>query len=112
MARRNMGMGGFPGGNMNQLLQQAQKMQKDMARAQEELATMVVETSSGGGLVTCRMNGEHQLTALQINPEALNPEDADMLQDAIITAVNEASRQLAAASEEKLGQFGALAKGL
>jgi len=89
------GFSGVPGGmNMNSLMKQAQKMQKQMAEMQEDLANKTLETSSGGGAVKITINGEKQITDLQISPEVVDPEDVEMLQDLIITAVNEAIRQM------------------
>ncbi len=111
MAKR--GRGGFPGmggnmGNMNQLMKQAQKMQEDMAKAQEELATTEIEHTAGGGMVTVKINGEHQLLDIQIDPDALDPEDVEILQDTILAAVNGANEKLAALSDQKLGGLGGL----
>ncbi len=78
--------------NMNQMLKQVQKMQADMAKAQEELASEVVEASAGGGMVTVKISGDLQLRDLTIDPEAVDPEDVDMLQDMVQAAVNEAIR--------------------
>jgi nucleoid-associated protein EbfC len=78
--------------NMNQMLKQVQKMQADMAKAQEELANEVVEASAGGGMVNVKISGDLQLQQLTIDPEAVDPEDVDMLQDMVQAAVNEAIR--------------------
>lgn len=111
MAKR--GRGGFPGmggnmGNMNQIMKQAQKMQEDMAKAQEELAATEIEHTAGGGMVTVKINGEHQLLDIQIDPDALDPEDAEILQDTILAAINGANEKLAELSDQKLGGFGGL----
>ena len=78
--------------NMNQMLKQVQKMQADMAKAQEQLANEVVEASAGGGMVSVKISGDLQLQQLTIDPEAVDPEDVDMLQDMVQAAVNEAIR--------------------
>jgi len=83
-------MAGEP--NMNAMLKQVQKMQADMAKAQEELKNEVVEASAGGGMVTVKISGELELKELKIDPEAVDPEDVDMLQDLVQAAVNEAIR--------------------
>ena len=89
------GFGGMPGGmNMNSLMKQAQKMQKQMAEMQEDLASKTLEVSSGGGAVKVTVTGEKQITDLQINPEVVDPDDVEMLQDLVMTAVNEALRQM------------------
>ncbi len=86
------GMGGMGGGNMQQLMRQAQKMQEQMAAAQEELDARTYEATSGGGMVACKVSGKRELLSLAIKPEAVDPGDTEMLQDLIIAAVNEALR--------------------
>lgn len=86
------GMGGMGGGNMQQLMRQAQKMQEQLAKTQEELDTREYEAQSGGGMVTCKINGKRELLSLNIKPEAVDPEDVEMLEDLIVAAVNEALR--------------------
>ena len=85
--------GGMPGG-MNQaaMMKQAQKMQQELLRLQQEQETKTYTAKAGGGMVSATVNGKHELTALEINPEAVDPDDVDMLQDMIIAAVNEAMR--------------------
>ena len=83
------GMGG--GMNMN-MLKQAQKMQQDMMKMQQELQEKEYQAASGGGVVSATVNGKHELKALVIDPEAVDPEDVEMLQDMIVAAVNEAMR--------------------
>ena len=78
--------------NMNQMMKQVQKMQDDMAKAQEELAAEVVEASAGGGMVVVKISGDLELKELRIDPDAVDPEDVDMLQDMVQAAVNEAIR--------------------
>ena len=90
MARNQFG--GFGGPNMQQLMRQAQKMQQQMEQAQAELDAKEYEASAGGGMVTCKINGKRQLLSLEIKPEAVDPEDVEMLQDMILAAVNEALR--------------------
>lgn len=86
------GMGGG-GGNMSQMLRQAQKLQEDMARAQEELKTRTVEASAGGGVVSVVVSGKMELEQLVIKPEAVDPEDVEMLEDMVKVAVNEGLRK-------------------
>ena len=85
--------GGMPGG-MNQaaMMKQAQKMQQELLRMQQEQESKTFTAKAGGGMVAATVNGKHELTALEINPEAVDPDDVDMLQDMIIAAVNEAMR--------------------
>ena len=84
------GMGGMP--NMNAMMKQAQKMQKQMAEMQEELEKREFETSAGGGAVTVKVNGKKEVMDIQIQPEVVDPDDVEMLQDLILAAVNEALR--------------------
>lgn len=95
--------------DMRQLLKQAQKMQKEMAKQQEELAGKTFEATSGGGMVTAKVNGKNELLELRIDPEVINPEDSAMLQDLIIAAVNEAHRR---AQEEIQSQLKGMMGGM
>ena len=108
-----MARGGFPGmgmgGNMQQLARQAQKLQQQMTKMQEELEEREYEATAGGGVVTARVNGKKELVALTIKPEAVDPEDVEMLQDLILSAVNEALRQ---AEDAMNGKMNALTSGL
>ena len=88
------GFGGPPGMNMQGLMKQAQKMQKQMAEIQEQMAKKTLEVSSGGGAIKVTINGEKQITSLVISPEVVDPDDVEMLQDLVISAVNEAFRQM------------------
>ncbi len=91
-----MAKGGFRGmpGGMNQaaMMKQVQKMQQDMIRMQEELESKTYTASAGGGMVKAEVNGKNEVVSLEINPEAVDPDDVDMLQDMVIAAVNEALR--------------------
>ena len=91
-----MAKGGFRGmpGGMNQaaMIKQAQKMQQEMLRMQEEMESKTFSATAGGGMVTATVSGKHEVVDLAINPEAVDPEDVEMLQDMIIAAVNEAMR--------------------
>jgi DNA-binding YbaB/EbfC family protein len=83
-------MAGQP--NMNAMLKQVQKMQADMAKAQEELKSEVVESSAGGGMVTVKISGDLELREVRIDPQAVDPDDVELLQDMVLAAVNEAVR--------------------
>lgn len=99
------GMGGMGGGNMQGMIRQAQKMQEEMLKAQEELGEKTVEASVGGGVVTVVANGKKELVSVTIKPEAVDPDDVEMLQDLIVSAVNEAMRkadEMAASSMSKI----------
>lgn len=80
-------------GNMGKMMKQVQKMQADMAKLQEELVNQTVEATSGGGMVKVVANGKQEIMSIKINPEAVDPEDVEMLQDMVMAAVNEALRQ-------------------
>ena len=98
--------GGMPMGGVNaNMIKQAQKMQQQMLQMQQEMETKEYEATAGGGMVTAAVNGKHELLRLAIDPEAVDPEDVEMLQDMIIAAVNEAMRKAdaeASASMSKL----------
>ena len=99
------GLGGMGGGmNMN-MIKQAQKMQQDMMKMQQELQEKEYTAAAGGGVVTATVNGKHELKNLEIDPEAVDPDDVEMLQDLIVAAVNEAMRSAdndASSSMQKL----------
>ena len=82
--------GGFPGGNMQQLMRQAQKKKEKLTQAQEELDGREYEASAGGGAVSCKVSGKRELLSLTIKPEVVDPDDVEMLQDLVMAAVNEA----------------------
>ena len=99
--------GGMPMGGMNQMqmMKRAQKMQEEMLRIQDEMESRTYEAAAGGGVIKAEVTGQHELKKLVIDPEAVDPEDVEMLQDMIIAAVNEAMRKAAedqAASMSKL----------
>ena len=93
----------MPQPNMNQMLKQVQKMQADMMKAQEALASETVEASAGGGMVTVTITGDLQVKDVRIDPEAIDPEDAELLQDMVLAAVNEAIRQAQELAATKMG---------
>ena len=107
------GFRGMPGGmgGMNQaaMLKQAQKMQQEMLRMQAEQEAKTFTAKAGGGMVSATVNGKHELVGLEINPEAVDPEDVEMLQDMVIAAVNEAMR---AADTEAANNMSRLTGGL
>ncbi len=102
---RGGNFGGFGGANMQQLMRQAQKMQEKMTQAQEELDTREYEASAGGGMVTCKVSGKREILSLTIKPEAVDPDDVEMLQDMIMAAVNEALRTGEKTREEVMGSM-------
>jgi hypothetical protein len=89
--------------NMQQLLKQAQKMQQDMLQAQESLKDEVVEASAGGGMVTVQVTGDLNVKSIKIDPQAVDPDDVELLQDMVLAAVNEALRSAQELAESKLG---------
>jgi DNA-binding YbaB/EbfC family protein len=93
----------MPQPNMNQMLKQVQKMQADMMKAQEALANETVEASAGGGMVTVKITGDLQVKDIKIDPEAIDPEDAEMLADMVMAAVNEAIRSAQELATSKMG---------
>ncbi len=105
------GFRGMPGGGMNQaaMMKQAQKMQQEMLRMQEEMETKTYSASAGGGMVKAEVNGKNEIVSLQINPEAVDPDDVEMLQDMVIAAVNEALRT---AETDKANQMSRMTGGL
>jgi len=100
MARFNNFLGG--GNQMQQMMKQAETMQKQLERAKEELAETLIEASSGGGMVTVEMSGAYELLNLKVKPEAVDPDDVEMLEDLVIAAINEALNQVTKLREEKL----------
>jgi len=104
-----MAKGGFRGmpGGMNQaaMMKQAQKMQQEMLRMQEEMENKTWSATAGGGMVTAIVNGKHEVVDLKINPEAVDPDDVEMLQDMIIAAVNEAMRTADAEAAQNMSRL-------
>ena len=97
--------GGGMGGNMNQMMKQVKKMQQQMLKAQEELATKTVEGTAGGGVVTVVVNGHKNVLSVTIKPEAVDPEDVEMLQDLVLTAVNDAMAKADELANQDMGKF-------
>jgi DNA-binding YbaB/EbfC family protein len=93
----------MPQPNMQQLLKQAQKMQQDMLEAQESLKDEIVDASAGGGMVTVRVSGDLEVKSITISPEAVDPDDVELLQDMVLAAVNEALRSAQELASAKLG---------
>ncbi|MEL4862067.1 YbaB/EbfC family nucleoid-associated protein [Pseudoflavonifractor phocaeensis] len=107
------GFGGMGGGmNMN-MMKQVQKMQQDMAKMQEELANKTYIAAAGGGVVSAEVNGQHEVVSITIDPEAVDPDDVEMLQDMVAAAVNEAMRAAEAdAANSMKGITGGLGLGI
>ena len=110
MAKGFGGRGGMGGMGMNaNMLKQAQKMQQDMMRMQQELQEKEYTATAGGGVVSATVDGKHTLKALTIDPEAVDPDDVEMLQDMVIAAVNEAVR---AAMDDMSTSMGKITSGM
>ena len=100
------GFRGMPGGmNQAQMMKQAQKMQQEILRMQEEQENKTYTANAGGGMVTATVNGKHEVADLKINPEAVDPDDVDMLQDMIMAAVNEAMRAADADAAQNMSRY-------
>jgi nucleoid-associated protein EbfC len=93
----------MPQPNMQQMLKQVQKMQAEMVAAQEALKDEVVEASAGGGMVTVKVSGDLDVKSISIDPEAVDPEDVELLQDMVLAAVNEGLRAAQELASKKLG---------
>ena len=101
--------GGFPGGmggfNINQLMKEAKKMQADMEKTQEELATKEFDATAGGGAVYVKVTGDKKVKEITIKKETVDPDDVEMLQDLILTCINEALRKVDSASASEFGKY-------
>ena len=101
-----MAYGGFGGGNMQQLMKQAQVMQRKLQEAQQELADSEVTGSAAGGMVEVTLTGDKTLVSVSIKPEAVDPDDVEMLEDMVLAALNDAMKQADDLSKELLGPMG------
>lgn len=99
------GMGGFGGMNINQLMKEAKKMQADMEKSQVELASKEFEASAGGGAIEVKVSGEKLIKEIKIKKEVVDPEDVEMLQDLILTCVNEALGKVDSAQANEMGKY-------
>jgi len=99
------GMGGFGGMNINNLMKEAKKMQADMEKSQAELAEKEFEASAGGGAINVKVSGEKVIKEIKIKPDVVDPEDVEMLEDLILTCVNEALRKVDSAQADQFGKF-------
>ena len=106
MAKNNFrGMPGGMGMNQAAMMKQAQKMQQEMLRMQEEMENKTWSATAGGGMVTASVNGKHEVVDLKINPEAVDPDDVEMLQDMVIAAINEAMRNADADAAQNMSRL-------
>lgn len=99
------GMGGFGGMNINNLMKEAKKMQAEMQKSQEELATKEFDSTAGGGAISVKVTGEKVIKEIKIKPDVVDPDDVEMLEDLILTCVNEALRKVDSAQSQELGKF-------
>ncbi|MDD6667272.1 MAG: YbaB/EbfC family nucleoid-associated protein [Lachnospiraceae bacterium] len=100
--------GGFPGGmpgNMNNLMKQAQRMQRQMEEAQKDLETKEITASAGGGAIEVTVSGKREVTKVKIDPEAVDPEDVETLEDLVMAAVNEAMHKVDEQSQAAMSKF-------
>lgn len=98
-------MGGFGGMNMSNIMKQAKKMQEEMQKSQEELSSKEFDSTAGGGAISVKVTGEKVLKEIKIKPEVVDPEDVEMLEDLILTCVNEALRKVDSAQSQEFGKF-------
>ena len=99
------GMGGFGGMNMNNLMKQAEKMQEEMQKSQEELSSKEFDSTAGGGAISVKVTGEKVIKEIKIKPDVVDPDDVEMLEDLILTCVNEALRKVDSAQSQEFGEF-------
>jgi len=99
------GMGGFGGMNINQLMKEAKKMQADIEKSQEELTVMEFEATAGGGAVSVKVTGGKVIKEINIKKDVVDPDDVEMLQDLILTCVNEALRKVDSAQAMQMGKY-------
>ena len=99
------GMGGFGGMNINQLMKEAKKMQADMEKSQVELTAKEFEATAGGGAISVKVSGDKQLKEIKLQKDIVDPDDVEMLQDLIITCVNEALRKVDSAQAQQFGKY-------
>ena len=99
------GMGGFGGMNINNLMKEAKKMQAEMQKSQEELATKEFDSTAGGGAISVKVTGEKVIKEIKIKPDVVDPDDVEMLEDLILTCVNEALRKVDSAQAASMGKY-------
>ena len=99
------GMGGFGGMNINQLMKEAKKMQADLEKSQEELHSKEFEATAGGGAISVKVGGNKEIKEINISKDVVDPDDVEMLQDLIITCINEALRKVDSAQNASIGKY-------
>lgn len=99
------GMGGFGGMNINQLMKEAKKMQADMEKSQEELVSKEFEATAGGGAIEVKVSGAKEIKQIKIKKDVVDPDDVEMLEDLILTCINEALRKVDSAQAQSFGKY-------
>ena len=99
------GMGGFGGMNINQLMKEAKKMQADLEKSQEEIQSKDFEATAGGGAISAKVSGSKEIKEIKISKDVVDPDDVEMLQDLIITCINEALRKVDSAQAQQFGKY-------
>ena len=99
------GMGGFGGMNINQLMKEAKKMQADIEKSQAELASKEFESTAGGGAVNVKVTGEKVIKEIKLKPEIVDPDDVEMLEDLVLTCVNDALKKVDSAQAASMGKY-------
>ena len=99
------GMGGFGGMNISQLMKEAKKMQADLEKSQEELQSKDFEATAGGGAISVKVNGSKEIKEIKISKDVVDPDDVEMLEDLIITCINEALRKVDSAQAASMNKF-------
>ena len=99
------GMGGFGGMNINQLMKEAKKMQADLEKSQEELQAKEFEATAGGGAISVKVGGNKEIKEINISKDVVDPDDVEMLQDLILTCINESLRKVDSAQSASMGKF-------
>lgn len=100
-----MARGGFPGGNMNNMMKKVQKMQKEMARAQQEIEEKEFSSTAGGGVIEAIVNGKKELVKINIDEDVVDPEDTEMLEDLVVAAVNDALKKADEYTQREMGKL-------
>lgn len=100
-----MARGGFPGGNMNNMMKKVQKMQKEMARAQQEIQEKEFSSTAGGGVIEAVVNGKKELVKINIDEDVVDPEDTEMLEDLVVAAVNDALKKADEYTQREMGKL-------
>ncbi len=99
------GMGGFGGMNLNNLMKEAKKMQADIEKTQSEIASKEFESTAGGGAITVKVSGNKEIKEIKLSKDIVDPDDVEMLQDLILTCVNDALKKVDSATQQQMGKY-------